>query len=105
MLTPGGTEWFKGTWNKTSLAEQEPVQEVEWNQLDIVGLTSTHCSGSGTRFLERGWTVSGDRRQAGVGILISHAPKCNTDYPTFLESIGGVLKGLPSGNPSSTGRF
>lgn len=56
MLTPGGTDWFKGTWNKTSLAEQEPkpVQEVEWNQLDIVGLTSTHCSG--TRFLDRGWT-------------------------------------------------
>lgn len=31
MLTPVGTDWFKGTWNETSLVEKEPepVKEVE----------------------------------------------------------------------------
>uniref|UniRef100_A0A3Q4B154 Uncharacterized protein n=1 Tax=Mola mola TaxID=94237 RepID=A0A3Q4B154_MOLML len=57
-------EWLKtlctvlaiGTWNITSLVWKEPelVQEVERYQLDIVGLTSTHSSGSGTSLLERG---------------------------------------------------
>jgi len=68
-----------GTWNVTSLAGKEPelVQEVERYQLDIVGLTSTHNMGSGTKLLEKGWTLSfsgvaqGERRRAGVGILTS----------------------------------
>lgn len=51
--------------------------EVERFRLDIVGLTSTHSLGSGTRLLERGWTLHfsgvarGERRRAGVGLLIS----------------------------------
>ncbi len=50
--------------------------EVERFRLDIVGLTSTHSLGSGTRLLERGWTLHfsgvarGERRRAGVGLLI-----------------------------------
>ena len=49
----------------------------EQYQLDIVGLTSMHSSGSGTKLLERGWTLAfsgvaqGERRRAGVGILTS----------------------------------
>ena len=66
-------------WNVTSLAKQEPelVREVERYQLDMVGLTSTHSTGSGTKLLERGWTLhfsgvaQGVRPQAGVGILTS----------------------------------
>ena len=48
-----------GTWNVTSLAGKEPelVREVERYQLDMVGLTSTHSTGSGTKLLERGWTL------------------------------------------------
>ena len=68
-----------GTWNVTSLAgkELELVEEAERFRLDIVGLTSTHSSGSGTQVLERGWTLSlagvapGERRRAGVGFLIA----------------------------------
>ena len=68
-----------GTWNVTSLAgkELELVEEVERFRLDIVGLTSTHSSGAGTRVLERGWTLSfagvapGERRRAGVGFLVA----------------------------------
>uniref|UniRef100_A0A8C6LWU7 Reverse transcriptase domain-containing protein n=1 Tax=Nothobranchius furzeri TaxID=105023 RepID=A0A8C6LWU7_NOTFU len=68
-----------GTWNVTSLAGKEPelVAEVERYRLDIVGLTSTHCIGSGTRDLERGWTLyfagvaPGERRRAGVGFLLA----------------------------------
>ena len=53
------------------------MREVERYQLDMVGLTSTHSTGSGTKLLERGWTLhfsgvaQGVRRQAGVGILTS----------------------------------
>ncbi|KAI3358686.1 hypothetical protein L3Q82_015096 [Scortum barcoo] len=68
-----------GTWNVTSLGGKEPelVQEVERYRLEIVGLTSTHSLGSGTQLLERGWTLhysgvaQGERRQAGVGLLIA----------------------------------
>ena len=68
-----------GTWNVTSLGGKEPelVREVERYRLDIVGLASTHSSGSGTQLLERGWTLHysgvarGERRRAGVGLLIA----------------------------------
>ena len=68
-----------GTWNVTSLAGKEPelVREVERYRLEIVGLTSTHSLGSGTTLLERGWTLyhsgvaHGERRRAGVGLLIA----------------------------------
>jgi len=67
-----------GTWNVSSLAGKEPelVREVERHQLDMVGLTSTHSTGSRTKLLERGWTLvsgvgQGVRHQAGVGILTS----------------------------------
>ena len=68
-----------GTWNVTSLVGKVPelVREVERYQLDMVGLTSTHSTSSGTKLLERGWTLyfsgvaQGVRCQAGVGILTS----------------------------------
>jgi len=45
-----------GTWNVTSLPGKEPelVWEVERYQLDMVGLTSTHSTGSETKLLEVG---------------------------------------------------
>ncbi|KAI3361528.1 hypothetical protein L3Q82_013677 [Scortum barcoo] len=68
-----------GTWNVTSLGGKEPelVREVERYRLEIVGLTSMHSLGSGTQLLERGWTLhysgvaQGERRRAGVGLLIA----------------------------------
>uniref|UniRef100_A0A8C6PXI1 Endonuclease/exonuclease/phosphatase domain-containing protein n=1 Tax=Nothobranchius furzeri TaxID=105023 RepID=A0A8C6PXI1_NOTFU len=125
-----------GTWNVTSLVGKEPelVCEVERFRLDIVGLTSTHGSGSGTSFLERGWTFyhSGvaptERHRAGVSILVApHLGACtlgftpvnervaslrlhvggtgsdySSDYPPFLETLGGggggVLEFAPSGD-------
>uniref|UniRef100_A0A3B3QR52 Endonuclease/exonuclease/phosphatase domain-containing protein n=1 Tax=Paramormyrops kingsleyae TaxID=1676925 RepID=A0A3B3QR52_9TELE len=68
-----------GTWNVTTLMGKEPelVREVVKFQLDIVGLTSTHSLGSGTSLLKGVWTLfhsgvaHGERRRAGVGILIA----------------------------------
>ncbi|KAI3371860.1 hypothetical protein L3Q82_006739 [Scortum barcoo] len=70
-----------GTWNVTwhlgGGKEPELVREVERYRLEIVGLTSTHSLGSGTQLLERGWTLhysgvaQGERRRAGVGLLIA----------------------------------
>ncbi|KAI3361036.1 hypothetical protein L3Q82_013231, partial [Scortum barcoo] len=74
-----------GTWNVTSLGGKEPelVREVERYRLEIVGLTSTHSLGSGTQLLERGWTLhysgvaQGERRRAGVGLLIAPQLSCH----------------------------
>ena len=68
-----------GTWNVTSLGGKEPelAWEVERYWLEIVRLTSTHSLGSGTKRLERDWTLfhsgvaCGERRRAGVGLLIA----------------------------------
>jgi len=49
-----------GTWIFISLGGKDPelVRKVERYQLDIVGLTSTQNTGSsGTRLLEKGWTL------------------------------------------------
>nr|XP_054590348.1 uncharacterized protein LOC129154585 [Nothobranchius furzeri] len=88
-----------GTWNVTSLVGKEPelVCEVERFRLDIVGLTSTHGSGSGTSFLERGWTFyhSGvaptERRRAGVGILVSpHLGACTLGFIPVNERVASL---------------
>uniref|UniRef100_A0A3B5B7Z8 Ig-like domain-containing protein n=1 Tax=Stegastes partitus TaxID=144197 RepID=A0A3B5B7Z8_9TELE len=72
------------TCNVTLMGEKESelVWEVERYQLDIVGLTSTHSLGSGTQLLERGWMLHfsgiarGERRWAGVGLLIAPQLSC-----------------------------
>ncbi|KAK3516029.1 hypothetical protein QTP70_001869 [Hemibagrus guttatus] len=129
-----------GTWNVTSLGGKEPelVRKVERYRLEIVGLASTHSLGSGTQLLERGWTLffsgvpHGERRQAGVGLLIApqlsrhvlefspvnervvslrlrardrcltvvsaYGPNGSVEYPTFLETLRGVLEGAPTGD-------
>ncbi|KAK3541564.1 hypothetical protein QTP86_031079, partial [Hemibagrus guttatus] len=100
-----------GTWNVTSLGGKEPelVREVERYRLEIVGLASTHILGSGTQLLERGWTLffsgvpHGERRRAGVGLLIApqlsrHVLEIFPEYPTFLETLRGVLEGAPTGD-------
>ncbi|KAM9358371.1 uncharacterized protein ABDE67_003862 [Symphorus nematophorus] len=137
---PWTTTLAMGTWNVTSLGGKEPelVREVERYRLEIVGLTSTHSVGSGTQLLERGWTLyysgvaHGERRRAGVGLLIApqlcchvlefspqnervaslrlrvggrsltvvsaYGPNNSTEYPAFLETLGGVLEGAPTGD-------
>ncbi|KAI3368369.1 hypothetical protein L3Q82_007835 [Scortum barcoo] len=64
--------------------EPELMREVERYRLEIVGLTSTHSLGSGTQLLERGWTL----HYSGVA----------QEYPAFLESLGRVLDGAPTGD-------
>ena len=67
--------------------EPELVREIQRYGLDIVGLTTMHSTGSGTRFLERGWTlfyagvVPGAMQRAGVGLLI--APRLSANVWEF----------------------
>ncbi|KAI3363710.1 hypothetical protein L3Q82_001324 [Scortum barcoo] len=128
-------------WGGRSLSS---CAEVERYRLEIVGLTSTHSLGSGTQLLERGWTLhysgvaQGERRRAGVGLLIApqlsrqcvgvhpgerervaslrlrvgdrslavvcaYGPNSSTEYPAFLESLGGVLDSAPTGDNAHVG--
>ena len=65
--------------NVTSLGrkELELVREVERYQLYLVGLTSMHSSGYGTKLMERGWTLvftvvmSPPSEECCVGVLPS----------------------------------
>ncbi|KAM4567520.1 craniofacial development protein 2-like isoform 1-T2 [Fundulus diaphanus] len=88
-----------GTWNVTSLVGKEPelVREIERFRLEIVGLTSTHSSGSGTSLLERGWTffhsgvAPGERRRAGVGILVApHFGACTLGFSPVNERVASL---------------
>ena len=77
--TPGLQRLTLGAWNVTSLGGKEPelVREVGCYRLDLVGLTSTQSVGSGSKLLDRGWTLffsgvaKGVRCWVGVGILTS----------------------------------
>jgi exonuclease III len=73
------------------------VREVERFRLEIVGLTSTHRSGSGTSLLERGWTffhsgvAHGERRRAGVGILVApHLGACTLGFSPVNERVASL---------------
>uniref|UniRef100_A0A8C6LNK6 Endonuclease/exonuclease/phosphatase domain-containing protein n=1 Tax=Nothobranchius furzeri TaxID=105023 RepID=A0A8C6LNK6_NOTFU len=88
-----------GTWNVTSLVGKEPelLCEVERFRLDIVRLTSMHGSGSGTSFLERGWTFyySGvaptERCGAGVGILVApNLGACTLRFTPMNERVASL---------------
>ncbi|KAK3521202.1 hypothetical protein QTP70_000769, partial [Hemibagrus guttatus] len=106
-----------GTWNVTLLGGKEPelVREVEWYRIEIVGFASTHSLGSGTQLLERAPQLSrhvlefslvneklvslrlraGDRR---LTIVSACGPNGSVEYPTFLETLRGVLEGALTGD-------
>jgi len=72
------------------------VREVEQYQLDIVGLTSTHNAGSGTKLLEKGWTLffSG----------VAHGESGDTHKPLAERCCVGVCSGEREGHlPTPTG--
>ncbi|KAK3575180.1 hypothetical protein QTP86_020916, partial [Hemibagrus guttatus] len=89
----------------------ELVREVERYRLEIVGLASTHSLGSGTQLLERGWTLffsgvlHGERRRAGVGLLIGNIESEWTMFSTSIvdaaiRSCGRKVSGASrGGNP------
>ncbi len=91
-------------WGGTPLVRKEPelMQEVEQYQLDIVGLTSMHDTGSGSKILDRAWTfsfsgVALDERSRQVwGQLwaLGWAPLCWSSPQRTWESAGGRLRGM-----------
>ena len=84
------------TLNVTSLGGKEPelVREVE--QLEIVGLTSTHSLCFGIQLLERGGLLP---CAFGSGISLSaYGPNSSVEYPAFLEALGRLLESVPTGD-------
>lgn len=35
-----------------------------------------------------------------LSVVVGYTPNYSADYPAFLESLSGVLEGLPSGDPN-----
>ena len=68
-----------GNWNVSSLTgkEQELVCEAQQYGLDVVGISSTKCRGSGTVELNGAWKIfysgvdAAMSAEAGVGLLVS----------------------------------
>ncbi|KAI3371629.1 hypothetical protein L3Q82_024196, partial [Scortum barcoo] len=84
-----------GTWNVTSLGGKEPelVREVERYRLEIVGLTSMRIA----------WALEpSSLRGAGPSTTLElprgRMAVQSTEYPAFLESLGGVLDSAPTGD-------
>lgn len=93
--------------------ELELVQKVKCYQLDIVGLTSMHSLGSGTKLLVRGWTllfsgvpqgITGHR--AGMGILTS-TRHCTTvlGFSFVNKRVASVWYCVAGGNTLNSGGF
>ncbi|KAK3572444.1 hypothetical protein QTP86_032667 [Hemibagrus guttatus] len=98
-----------GTWNVTSLGGKEPelLREVEWYQLEIVGLASTEPNS--LRELSRhvlefslvNERVVSRRLRAEdrcLTVVLAYGPNGSVEYPTFLETLRGVLEGAPTGD-------
>ncbi|KAK3530420.1 hypothetical protein QTP86_024465, partial [Hemibagrus guttatus] len=101
-----------GTWNVTSLGGKEPelVREVEQYRLKIVGLASTHSLDPGTQLFERAamcWNFPRYERVVSlrlrardrcITVVSAYRPNGSVEYPTFLETLRGVLEGAPTGD-------
>ena len=65
--------------------------------LDIISITSKHCSGSGTSLLDRGWTlfyagfVPDESYRAGVASLIAPQLSANVlEFTPVYERVGSL---------------
>ena len=104
---PGRQRLTLGTWNVTTLVGKEPdlVREVERYGLDLVGLTSTHSKGSGTKVLDKGYSLffsgvaQGVRAQAGVGILTSpRLSSCTLEFTPVDKRVASLRLRVGGGN-------
>ncbi|KAI3373389.1 hypothetical protein L3Q82_021940, partial [Scortum barcoo] len=68
----------------------------------LVGLTSTHSAGSGTKILESSWAFFYAGVAPGWGCVLTvfccYAPNSRSEYPPFLGSLGWVLDSAPTGD-------
>lgn len=75
--------WVRGTGQVWRYSEVPSLALVCWNSLN-------------KRVASMQLQVAGGKV---LSVVVGYAPRCSTDYPAFLESLCGVLKELPSGDP------
>ncbi|KAK3556749.1 hypothetical protein QTP70_016703 [Hemibagrus guttatus] len=90
-----------GTWNVTSLGGKEPELALGWGGLAYSPPQPTWLSRHVLEFSpvnERVVSLRLRARDRCLTVVSAYGPNGSVEYPTFLETLRGVLEGAPTGD-------